>query len=386
MAAELMLRGAKGLESEAFSEQLDALGASVYGGAGKRSTTFGVEVPLSNATKALELLSGVVHLPTLSKKDFEQLKDEVVAQLQQENDNPGSVARKVALREFLGASHPYAKPDTGTLKEVEALTFEDVKKATTAIRQIKPKVFLASGLSVDASKKLVETAFGGLKLGGGAAPSYSIPAIPASDLRVVVVDRPKAVQSVINILFPAINNSTSEFRDLDAVRVVSGGSFTSRLNQNLREKKGYTYGAGSRLGNDPNIGWFTMQSSVRADVTGASLQEFLNEIARLESGDIEAKEAGKAAEIMRTDMVTNYSTLADLVASGVAAETTKITPAKADEILAYLKTLSSDKLNAASKKFLQKGQALIVIVGDKAEVLKQIEGLGLPAAKVVTAD
>ncbi|HLO99861.1 MAG TPA: pitrilysin family protein, partial [Fimbriimonas sp.] len=386
MAAELMLRGANGLNSESFSAQLDSMGASIFGGASKRATSFGVEVPISSATKALSFLAGVVSAPTLNKTDFDQLKEEVIAQLQQENDNAGSVARKVSLREFLGANHPYAKPDSGTLAQVKALTYEDIKKASSIIRAVKPKVFVASGLPIASSKSLVDTALGGVKLGTVSAPTYPVPALPESNLRVVIVDRPKAVQSVINILFPALNNSTNEFRDLDAVRVVSGGSFTSRLNQNLREKRGYTYGAGSRLGSDPNIGWFTMQSSVRADVTGASLTEFLAEIARLEQGDITDKEASKAAEIIRTELVTSYSTLGDLVGGGIAAETSKITASKVDEILAYLKTLNSDKLNSASKKFLRKSDALIVIVGDKAEILKQIEGLGLPTPKIVSAD
>jgi zinc protease len=199
----------------------------------------------------------------------------------------------------------------------------------------------------------------------------------------VIVDRPNAVQTNINILFPAVVVKDADFLDLDGVRVVTGGSFTSRLNQNLREDKGYTYGAGSRLPSDPYLSWFTMASSVRADVTGASIKEFMAEIARLESGDISDVEAKKAAQIMRTDIVTEFTSLNSIVAVGSSVLDTSVSLSDIDRTVSRIQGFKSQRLNEVAMNYLRRSNALIVMVGDKAQILKQIEGLGLPTPEFV---
>jgi zinc protease len=164
---------------------------------------------------------------------------------------------------------------------------------------------------------------------------------------------------------------------------VTGGSFTSRLNQNLREDKGYTYGAGSRLSIDPYLGWFTMSSSVRADVTGASLKEFLIEIGRIEKGDIDDIEANKAAQIMRTDIVTDFTSIGSIVGIGTSVLDTGVSLEDIDAKINNIQGFSAKGLNDVAKKYLSRSKALIVLVGDKTQILKQIEGLGLPTPEIV---
>jgi len=385
MTAELMTRGAMKMNGSQFSAQLDLLGASIGGGAGLRASSFSLQTPLSNAQKALEMFCGVLSAPSLTKEDFDQYKAELTAQLEQENDNPSAVAAKVGKREFLGKDHPYAKPVNGTLESVKSISYEDVVAMAKRIQSIRPEFFAASGQDAAGAASLFGASIGLMKFGTDAGKtSYMIPAIPTQESRLIIVDRPNAVQTVVNFLFPAVTDKDPDFLDLDAVKVVSGGSFTSRLNQNLREDKGYTYGAGSRLGVDPYLSWFTMTSSVRADVTGASIKEFLNEIARLEKGDIDMVDAKKASEIMRTDVITDFSTLGSIVGVGSSSLDTGITLEDIDQKIARLQTLSADRLNTVSRKYIQRSKAMIVLVGDKNEILKQIEGLGLPKPEIVT--
>ncbi|MBS1702750.1 MAG: insulinase family protein [Armatimonadetes bacterium] len=384
MTNELMSRGAMKMQSAAFAAQLDLLGASINASTGYRDTTFSLQSPTSNAGKALELFGGVLTAPTISKDDFEQYKDELTAQLEQENDNPRVVMDKVGRREFLGKDHPYAKPIDGTLESVKSITYEDVLAMAKKVEGIKPTLFAAAGWDDQAAVSALAP-LGQLKLGTSTGEtSFTIPPIPTQKSRLIIVDRPNAVQTVINFLFPAVTDKDPDFLDLDAVRVVCGGSFTSRLNQNLREDKGYTYGAGSRLGVDPYLSWFTMVSSVRADVTGASLKEFLKEIGRLEKGDIDAVEAKKAGEIMRTDVITDFSTLGSITGVGTSGLSAGITLQDIDGKIAKLSNLSDSRLNEIARKYIQRSKAMIVLVGDKAEILKQIEGLGLPEPEIVT--
>lgn len=385
MTTELMTRGALKMKASDFSAQLDLLGASISGGTGLRNSSFSLQVPFSNALKALQMFCGVLAEPTLSKDDFEQYKAELIASLEQENDNPSAVAGKVARREFLGKDHPYARPVNGTPESVKAITYDDVLGMAKKIQAIQPTFFAAGGADLVSAAIPFGGTVGQTKFGTQTGTTnYSIPAIPKQEPRLVIVDRPNAVQTVVNFLFPAVPIKDNDFLDLDGVKVVSGGSFTSRLNQNLREDKGYTYGAGSRLGADPYLSWFTMTSSVRADVTGASIKEFLNEIGRLEKGDIDAVEATKAAQIMRTDIITEFTSLDSITAAGLATLDTKFSLEDMDQRINKLQSFTPERLNAVAKKYLGRSKAMIVLVGDKNLILKQIEGLGLPKPEIVT--
>ena len=384
MTTELMLRGANKLTGAQFSAQLDLIGASVGGEATLRGTTFSLEAPLSNAVQALAMFQGVLSAPTLAKDDFDQYKAELLAQLNQENDSANSVAQKVAKREFLGKNHPYAKPVVGTIESVNGIKYEDILSTAKNNQKLKPEIFVAGGWSTADAKAMLSSTVGKSAQGTTVGTTkFNIPAIPSQGARLVIVDRPNAVQTVINVLFPAVNVNDTDYLDLDGVRMISGGSFTSRLNQNLREDKGYTYGAGSRLASDPYIGWFSMSSSVRADVTGASIKEFLNEIARLEKGDIDGTEAGKAAQIMRTDIVTEFTSLESIVNVGSSVMDSGITLSDIDQRISKIQGFDAQRLNSVASKYLSRGRAMFVLVGDKAQILKQIEGLGLPTPEIV---
>ena len=384
MTTEVMLRGANKLNGIEFSSKLDLIGASVGGGSSLRSTTLSLQAPLSNGPKALELFTGILTAPTMSREDFDQVKAELIAQMEQENDSPGAVAGRVSRREFLGKDHPYAKPINGTIESVKSITYAEVLATSKKIQKIKPEFFLASGWDRNAATSTMTNSIGRAAFGsGGGKAKFDVPKIPEKPSRLIIVDRPNAVQTVVSILFPAVSSRHDDFLGLDGVRMVTGGSFTSRLNANLREDKGYTYGAGSRLGFDPYLSWFTMSSSVRADVTGASIKEFMTEIARLEKGDIEDSEAGKASQIMRTDIVTEFASLESIVAVGSSVLDTGVSLGDLDQKIKDIQGFSGSKLNQIAGKYINRSKAMIVLVGDKALILKQIEGLGLPAPEIV---
>jgi zinc protease len=384
MTTELMLRGANKLNAAQYSAQLDLIGASVGGGASLRGTTLSLDAPLSNAVQALAMFQGVMSAPTLAKDDFDQYKAELLAQLAQENDSANAVAQKVAIREFLGKNHPYAKPVTGTVESVTGIKYEDVLATAKKIQKLKPEFFVAGGWNIADAKAMLSSTIGKAAQGTTSGTTkFNIPAIPSQGARLVIVDRPNAVQTVISVLFPAVTVKDTDYLDLDGVRMISGGSFTSRLNLNLREDKGYTYGAGARLASDTYIGWFSMSSSVRADVTGASIKEFLNEITRLEKGDIDSTEAGKASQIMRTDIVTEFTSLESIVAIGSSVLDSGVSLSDIDQRISKIQGFGAQRLNEVASKYLNRSKALILLVGDKAQILKQVEGLGLPNPEIV---
>ena len=382
LATELMVRGAKGKSASATSAELDALGANLSVGTGVSGTTFSLTAPVSNASKALDILVDSILTPTLSASDFKDLKDEISAQVKQENDNPNAVARKVAMREFFGASHPYARPASGIEASLKAISLNDVKAAIAKVRASGASILAAGGLPVSQAKALLGPKLSKLKSSKPATYQKFNPPTQ-SGARLVIVDRPNAVQTVIQFFFPGLKELDQESTSLDAVTTVLGGSFTSRLNQNLREDKGYTYGAGASMTANASFGYLRLNSSVRADVTGASLKEFLKELARIQSMDVTEVEAAKAGKLIRTNVVTGYGSLGEIVGTVLGLEATGSSQSKQDSRLASLEKLSAQSLNEVGKRFYKRDNALIVLVGDKKAILEQIKGLDLPKPEIV---
>jgi predicted Zn-dependent peptidase len=157
-----------------------------------------------------------------------------------------------------------------------------------------------------------------------------------------------------------------------------GGSFTSRLNQNLREQHGYTYGARSRFVMEPRAGYFVASSSIRADVTGAAIAEFLKEFKRLRDGDVSKEEAGKASETLRTDAVQTFEGLNGIL--GAAGELV-VAGLPFDTLAADLKAMSgvgAPDLNKLARPAIPLENGVLVLVGDKRQIMEQIKSLDLP--------
>jgi len=187
------------------------------------------------------------------------------------------------------------------------------------------------------------------------------------------------VQTVIRFVTPAFPLTDDRRPHLRLLNELLGGGFTSRLNQNLREKNGYTYGARSAFVMEPSTGYFIASSSVRADVTGPALQEFLSEFRRLRDGDVTDAEIGKARESQRTETVQSFAGVRGVLgqAGQLAAAGLRFEVIAADMDAMHRATASD--INKLARPSIALEQGVIVLVGDKALILEQIKDLGLPA-------
>ena len=160
---------------------------------------------------------------------------------------------------------------------------------------------------------------------------------------------------------------------------ILGGSFTSRLNQNLREKNGYTYGASARFLLGRDLGVFSAGADVTSKVTGASLKEFLAEFKRLSGGDVAPEEAGKARDIVKNSAVQSFSGLSGILATATGYVELGAPFETLGEDLTTEATLDASALNAAAKDALALDRGVLVLVGDKAAILPQLKDVGLQA-------
>ena len=384
LTADMLSQGSGSYTAESFEDALNLLGANFSATAGHSQTTVSLSTLTRNFDKALSLYADAMLRPKLSAEDFSRVQRLTASAIEQSEDNPTSVAGRVAMREYFGEQHPYGRPVAGSVPTVKSLSLDLVKSEHKRIFNANQALIYAAGsLSESEFKTQLEKNFAGWK--GDPIPMsilrYNSPA--NKDLRVVIVDKPGAVQTVVEFLMPAPNYDSSDRTTLEALGTILGGSFTSRLNQNLREDKGYTYGAFSGFTFTKNFGYLQARSSVRTDVTGASIKEFLAEFTKIRGGDVTEVEAAKAAATRRNETVESLGSLGGFVGTAVRLAAVGHSFADISTDLAETEKVKAAQINALVKASVALENGLLVLVGDEKEITKQLAGLPLPKATLI---
>ncbi len=381
LTAELATQGAGDLTAAEYENALNLLGASVHVNAGARAIVASLDVLTRNFDAGFKLFRDALTKPKLAQTDFDRLKASTISAIKQADDDPGTLARKVTAREFFGENHPSGKPISGTVDSVKALTL-DQSKAVFA-KRFDPStmtVFASGSMTPDELKLKLESAMAGWANPKGESRPMLSPIPQLTGLRVLVVDKPGAVQTVVRFALPGVAYDHPDRLAYQAIGTILGGTFTSRLNSNLREEKGYTYGAGASFSFDDQFGMLVASSSVRTEVTGASLKEFLSEFKKIRSGDMTPEEVGKAVLSVRTSIIESLASLGGIVAvnADLQARGKTIQQLKID--LEAASKLTAGDLNQKAKQAVTLDLGVLVLVGDKKAILAQLAGLDLPKA------
>ncbi len=381
LAAEMLAQGAGPYGATEFKRRLDLLGASFGAGAGVTTSTAGLDVPAKGFAEALRLASLALTSPRFDRSEWDRVKRLGLAEIERRGDQPVVLARLAANRSLYGDASPYGRPVDGDKASVGALSLGDLKSAyALGFRPSNATVYVTGSLPEGEVRAALEREIGAWKDRPTIALAPNpIPPIASAPQRLVIVDRPGAVQTVVQVLAPGVPYSDPNRVGLQALGSILGGSFTSRLNQNLREAKGYTYGAGSRFGFERDLGTFGLSTQVRADVTGASLREILAEIARIRTGDVTAEEATKSSTLLRQGVVDSLETLGGLLGTASTLEALGVDPTAAlNANLSAYDRLAPANLNALAAKGIDWDHAVIVLVGDRKTIDAQLAGLSLP--------
>ncbi|BDP41857.1 peptidase M16 [Deinococcus aetherius] len=385
--ADMLDEGAGNLDARGFQSALDQLGAQFGASAARRYTTASLSVTAENLAPALRLYADALTRPRLDEAEFARVQRVNVQALERARDNPGTVASIVSQREFFGQNHPYGRPLSGYANTVGNLKLADLRALHTRLFQPQnAAIFAAGSLSPEEFKASLEQALGTWKNTGSAYTSPTYPAPANRALRVLVVDKPGAPQTVVRFVMPAPPVQDARSNALRSLNTLLGGSFTSRLQQNLREDKGYTYGAGSGLLQDVGTGYLVTTANVETGVTGPAVREFLNEFTRLRQGDVTADEAAKTAATRRADTVASLGTLEGLVSTAAGLYAQGKPFSALGQELEQLGRFGAADLNRLAPAALPYEQGVLVLVGDRAKIVPQLQGLGLPAPVEVKFD
>jgi predicted Zn-dependent peptidase len=394
LLADMLDEGAGDLTGQQFADALQMIGASFDAGPAKESFTASMTVLKRGADRGMELMALALGQPRLAQEDWSRVQQLHLENLKQSDQNPSQVAGKVASKLLFGDTNPYGSPTGGTLRTAGALTLDDIRAAKSSILNPANATIIVSGdITKDEALALATKHFGSLatiNTAAAAASNFAVPKPASPGLRVFVVDRPAAVQTVLHLRTTSVTSADANRVPLELLNTILGGSFTSRLNQNLRENNGYTYGARSSFQLSPSLGQFTASTSVKAEQTGPALKEFMGELRRIASGDIADAEATKARETVRADLIGSFGTLAGVTGLAGQMIATRLPWDTVSKDLALATTIDASALNALAKSAINLDNAVLVLVGDQKLVLEQIQPLIdakiIPAATIVNAE
>jgi predicted Zn-dependent peptidase len=389
LAMDMLDEGAGDLGAVEFADALELLGANVRDRAGKEMVSFSLSTLTRNFDESLSLFADAVRRPRFDEQEWERVHTLHVENLKRAADQPGVVARNVSMRAFFGDDHPYGRPNAGTPESAAAVTLRDARERYEQLfRPDEAVVLIAGDLSADDLKRKLNAALGDWRAPKASKPiaSPTFPEAATDAFRIIVVDRPDAVQTVVQFVMPAPTYADPRRQRYELVGTILGGSFTSRLNQNLREDKGYTYGAGCRFSMNPDVGYLVASSRVRADVTGASVGEFLKEFRGIRGGDISAEEARKARSSSRMDMIQSFAGLQGILGTAATLVLNDRPFTDLGSELSAVAAITAKDLNAIAREAIPLETGVLVLVGDKKTILQQLEGLDLPEVVEFSAE
>lgn len=382
VTAQMMNESTLRSSNEELANQLALLGSSISFSAGGRFTQVSVSSLSKNLTQTLAILQEKLFTPAFAVSDFERIMETRLQGAQQQVKNPSVLASRAVGQIMYGDNSRLSVPDGGNLNTLQNITLDDVKDFYG--RYYSPK--LANMVVVgdfDEQALLAQLTF----LTAWQGPDFSIPPLgDETDVEkylgqpvIYLVDKPGAEQSVLRVFKRAQPyDATGQQFKSKLMNFPLGGMFNSRINLNLREDKGYTYGAFSGFSGGKSLGRFQVSADVKADHTGDSLVEMLKEMRQYRDDGISVEELALMRSAYTQSEALNYETpgskarfLRHLLVYDLQ---TDYLEQQGD----IIRTISKSEIDALAAKKLDEQSMQIVVVGDASQVKAQLESLGRP--------
>ncbi|MEO5799174.1 MAG: pitrilysin family protein [Gemmatimonadales bacterium] len=385
-AATMLSEGAGSRTALQFSEASDFIGARLGAGAGWENTTLTLSVPKRSVTEGFGLLADMLLRPSFHAADVKRERDLRLAALLRAKDSPSQVAQRVFFRNVYPANHPLHRDIGGDSASTAALDSVGVRTYWQRAADPRRATLILSGDVTLAEARLWATK----AMGSWKAPTTAllkpaaatVAAAPSTATHIILVDKPDAAQSVVFIGAPGMSRTNPDYAAVQVMSTILGGSFSSRLNDILREQLGYTYGAGAGFSFAPVTGPFLANSAVRTNVTDSSLIVFFRELKKIGAEPVSPLELTRARNYLVLGSLGDYET-AGQVAGALSTALLFHQPlaAQSQELAAIGRVTAAD-VQRVAKAHIDTGRLTVVIVGDVAKIRPGIEKLKLGPIEV----
>jgi len=371
MLTGLLTEGTESRTSREIADEVARLGATLQAGANSDYTTVAASSLTMFGDQILELLADVALRPVFPVSEVELAKQNTKESLKQQRAQPSFLAGEMVARVMFG-QHPY-HVTAPTPESVEATTREKlVEFHRSTFVANNAVLFVVGDVQQTSLLQQVENLFGGWQPGNLASDDFPAPPQRTSRL-VYIIDRPGSAQANIVIANAGITRTSDDYFPLLLMHTVLGANASSRLFMNLREEKGYTYGAYSSLDARRTAGTFRATAEVRTPVTGDSLKEFFYELNRIRTEPVSEKEIGDARSYLTGVFPLRLETQEGLVDQLLQIKMFGLPQDFLETYRSQIQAVTVGQVQEVARKYIRPDEAAIVIVGDGAQLLEQVK-------------
>lgn len=377
LTASALLEGTGRYDGAELAERFERLGTSLESGADWDSAFLKMTFLSDKLPEATSLLAEVMSDPLFPEREIERLKAERLAEILQLQAEPRGLADE-RFSEFLySPDSRYSKPDDGNANSVSSLTRADVEHFFRSRYTLSgATVVLAGDIAPDAAKDIVTGAFRGWSRGGNSRQNLVV-AARANEKTAHVVNKPEAPQSELRVGHVGLPREHPDFFPTLVMNAVLGGLFGSRINLNLREVHGYTYGASSYFDWRRGAGPFVVSTAVESEVTAPALGEIFNEIDRIRSEPISVPELSLAKDYLEGVFPIRYETTSAIASALGNLAIYGLPPDYYDSYRRNIHGITVEKVLTAARSHLHPEQLQTVIVGDAGKIGTALSELDL---------
>jgi zinc protease len=383
--ASMLDEGTTTRSAPQIADELAQLGASFGAASGAETTRMSLLALKKHFADALGILADVARHPAFPAAEVERQRASRLAELGQHAEEPSAVAEMVASAALYGPRHPFGHVGLGSAAAIASTTRAHLLRFWELHYLPNNAALVLSGdLTREQAKALAEAHFGSWKAGQASAAPIVLPA--TSKASVILVPKSDATQTALQVTLIGTDRKTPDFAALEVLNAVLGGLFTSRINNNLREEKGYSYGVYSQFDYRRTPGPFDIAGSVRTNATGASIMEIMKEVRAVRDHLLPAEELENARNAQVLSLPGHFDTIEGIGASLAGLFAYDLPLNYYNTLAAQFAAVTAEQVQAAARKYLVPEKMLVVAVGDRKKIEPQLRKLKLGVLEVRSAD
>jgi zinc protease len=381
LAAALLDQGTTTKSAEQIADEIDFIGGALGTGSGSDLTFVNVIVMKDSFPLGMNLLSDVVRNPAFAAEEIERQKQQAISSLQVSSNDPDYVA-SVLFERLVYGFHPYGLPNSGTPETLAGITRADLQEYHRRYFVPNNMVLAVVGdVTGDEAFAAAERIFGGW-------PRADVPAIKAVDpppptRRIVVVDKPDAVQTEIRVGQLGIPRKHTDYMAYDLAVKILGGEGANRLHRVLRSERGLTYGAQADAETRKQGGHFVAETDTRTETTGETLRLTVDEVARLQRERVAERELSDAQAYLAGSFPLTIETPNDIATQVLNVVFYELPVEEIGTFRERVQAVTPDDIQRVAKQYVRPDRLSIVLVGDASSFVPQLRNVGFPDVEVI---
>ncbi len=371
MVGQLMRSGTTSRTKAQLDEEVDFIGANL---SASSTSVFGSSLT-KHQDKLLDLMTDVLYNPSFPEEELEKIKKQTISGIKSSEENPNAISSNVRSKLLYGSDHPYGEIQLE--EHVANITMQDIRDYyNTYFRPNIAYLAIVGDITAKDAKKIAKSRFGSWERGEVPTINYDQPTAPEGN-KVAVVNRSNSVQTVLNINYPIdLKPGSPEFIKARVMNQVLGGSSASRLFMNIREDKGFTYGAYSSISSDELVGNFNASASVRTDVTDSSVVEFLYEMTKIRNEDVGDDELQKAKNVIIGSFGRSLERPQTIASFAVNQERYDLDENYYNNYVKNVQGVSKKDVKEMANRYIKPENSFIVTVGKSSEMADKMGKFG----------